>query len=253
MLILNRMIVKNLAKTITISVLLLSFSVFKVSAGEPTFSIYPNGGQVVKPSEGFIVDIEIDSAGKAIVNAKFTLLFDPSVLQLTKAERNNTLFQAWPEDESTLDNENGVAMLTGVSQSKSTKDEDGKDIKEYTPYKSSSPDILARLHFKVLKEAKTTLDWEYNTNNGVFDTTMTENTSPPTKVRMSKPKPATFVIGRGDGSSLDHSNINTGIPTDKLIISTGVILLLFGAFMVFARPDRKYGRRKGTIVIYEGK
>ena len=166
------MIVKKLLKKIALSVILLSFCTLRANGAEPGFSIYPNGGQVVKPQEGFIVDIEIDSGGRAIVNAKFTLLFDPAVLQLVKAERNNTLFQAWPEDESTLDNENGVVMLTGVAQSRSVTGADGKEVKEYTPYKSSTPDIIARLHFKVLKEAKTTLDWEFNTNNGVFDTTM---------------------------------------------------------------------------------
>ena len=102
MLILNRMIVKKLLKKIALSVILLSFCTLRANGAEPGFSIYPNGGQVVKPQEGFIVDIEIDSGGRAIVNAKFTLLFDPAVLQLVKAERNNTLFQAWPEDESTL-------------------------------------------------------------------------------------------------------------------------------------------------------
>lgn len=253
MLILNRMIVKKLLKKIALSVILLSFCTLRTNGAEPGFSIYPNGGQVVKPQEGFIVDIEIDSGGRAIVNAKFTLLFDPAVLQLVKAERNNTLFQAWPEDESTLDNENGVVMLTGVAQSRSVTDADGKEGKEYTPYKSSTPDIIARLHFKVLKEAKTTLDWEFNTNNGVFDTTMTENTSPPTKVNLTRPRSATFVIGQGDGSSLDHSKINTGIPMDKLVIFTGVILLLFGGFMIFTRPERRYRKKKGTIIIYDGK
>ena len=209
-----------------------------IFAAEPTFSFYPKGGQVINQSQGFIVDVLIDTAGQEITSAKFVILFDPKVLQLTKAERNNTLFTQWPNDESTLDNENGVIMLSGFTQSGSG-----------TLYKTGvKPDILARLTFKVLKEGSTVFDWEYGGDNGVFDTLMMKDGSPPTNILKTKPQAVTFVIGK---NILDPSNIDTAIPIDRYIVFTGLVLVLFGVFMVFTRPGI-FRKKNGTVIVYDG-
>ncbi|MGI5897929.1 MAG: cohesin domain-containing protein [Candidatus Dojkabacteria bacterium] len=241
MVILNKMIVKGFTKIVVMLLLLLLMPFSKVSAASPSFSFYPNGGTVVNASQGFIVDIMIDTGGEKIVSAKFTVLFDPREIQLTKVEKNNTLFAQWPEDESTVDNDNGVVMLQGFSQSGSGN--------EYVT--TGGADVFARLHFKALKQADTVLDWEYETNNGVFETVMILDGSPANKnILTSKPSSAVFKIGEG-GVQLDPSNVNTGIPLDKYILFTGVALILFGGFMVFTKP-RSFNRRKGTVVIYDG-
>ncbi len=211
----------------------------EISAASPSFSFYPNGGVVVNASQGFIVDVMIDTGGEQILSAKFTVLFDPREIQLTKVEKNNSLFAQWPEDESTVDNDNGVVMLQGFSQSGSGN--------EYAT--TGGADVFARLHFKALKQADTVLDWEYETNNGVFETVMILDGSPAnTNILVTKPSSAVFKIG--NVTQLDHSNINTAIPIDKYILFTGIALILFGGFMVFTKP-RSFNRRKGTVVIYD--
>lgn len=204
---------------------------------EPTFKLYPPGGRVLNKEQGFVVDVLIDSAGKEVISANFSLLFDPRVLQVKKAERNNSLFSQFPQDQASIDNKNGVIYLTGFTQSGTS-----------TLYKTEGdPDIFARITFQVLGVGETTLDWEYG-DNANFGTGIYVDGSPPQNILRSKPDSATFTIGEG---ILDPSNLNTGFSVDKYIIVTGVVLLLFGGFMVLSRP-RNFRKKSGTVVIYDG-
>lgn len=240
MLILNKMLVKDFSKKIfsfLLAIVLILFSSTISHAVSPSFSLYPNGGTVLVKDNGFTVDVMIDTDGEEITEAKFVLLFDPSVLQLTKTERNNSLFVEWPEDESTVDNENGVVMLSGFTQ-----------VGAGTLYTTGSEaDVFARLSFKVLKEGQTTLDWEYGTSNGVFETVMMKDGSPSQNILTTKPSSSTFVIG---DDVLDPSDVNTGIGIDRYVFFTGLVLLLFGGFMIFTRPGIAR-KRKGTVVVYD--
>lgn len=234
------MLVKDFLKKLSpfsLSIVLMLFSPTISLAASPSYSLYPNGGTVLVKDNGFTVDVMIDTDGEEITEAKFVLLFDPAVLQLTKTEKNNSLFEEWPEDESTVDNENGVVMLTGFTQSGSG-----------TLYKTGDKaDVLARLSFKVLKEAQTTLDWEYGTNNGVFETVMMQEGSPSHNILTTRPSPAIFTIG---DDILNPSDVNTGIGIDRYLFFTGLVLLLFGGFMIFTRPNVTR-KRKGTVVVYD--
>lgn len=208
-------------------------------ASNPSFSLYPESGMVVDATKGFSVDIRINTDGEKSSSARFTLLFDPEFLKLTKAERNSSLFEQWPEDETTIDNDNGVVMLTGFTQSVTEDD---------TYITNGKFDIIARLTFKVLQEGITTLDWEYDTNNGIFDTYIMRDGSPPINMLMSRPVSGTYKIGSG-GTQLDPSTVDTAIEFDwRYVVVTGLVMLLFGGFMIFTRPDM-YRRRKGTVVI----
>ncbi len=231
--------IKRTASLFTTIILLTSFFLRggSVYASEPSFSIYPSGGTVVNKDNGFIVDVLIDTAGEKITSGRFTLLFDPSMLQLKKAERNNTLFAQYPNDESTIDNENGVVMLTGFTQSGSS-----------TLYATGEkPDVFARLTFSVLKKGDAVLDWQYGGDTASFETAMYKEGSPPQNILLTKPSSATFAIG---DDILDPSIINTGISMDKYVLATGLVLLLFGGFMVFTRPSG-FRNRKGTVIVYD--
>ncbi len=223
-----------------ISIILLSFILLPgtiVKASEPYFSFYPPGGTVLNKNNGFVVDILINSGGQGLTSAKFTVLFDPAVLQLKKAERNNSLFMQYSEDESSLDNENGVVLLTGFTQSGSG-----------TLYSTlEKPDVFARLTFDVLQEGETVLEWEYGGSNPIFDTAMFKEGSPPQNILFTEPEPATFRIG---SVILDPSTVDTAIPIDKYILATGLVLTLFGAFMVFTRPG-SIRRKSGTVIVYD--
>ena len=156
---------------------------------------------------------------------------DEVYLKLKKAEKNNALFAQWPEDETSIDNTNGVVMLTGFSQS-------GKDTLYTT---ASKPEVMARLSFEVLKLGKTTLDWEFSGSDDSFKSVMLTDGSPPQNVLETKPSAATFTI--------EKEIVNTAITWNKYVLIGGLVLILFGAFMLFSSPRRF--SKKGTIVIYE--
>jgi len=231
------MIVKKLITILLVS-LFLFLSSGKLFAAGPSFSFFPDGGIIVDKSKGFTVDVLIDTDGQKALSAKFVVLFDPTVLQLTKAERNSNLFETWSEKESSLDNENGVIMLGGFTQEGNGE-----------PYITvGEPDIMARLTFKVLREKTTYLDWEFDTSNGVFVTEIKSNKSPAidilTDILTDRPKKAIFQIGSGTVIKQPK----TAIFDAKYLIVAGVVLALFGGFMIFTQPSF-YRRGKGTIVI----
>ena len=243
MIILDRMIVKDFLKVIFSFVLIFTFCcIFPKGsyAAEPSFSFNPAGGYVRDEGKGFTVDVVINTGGQEIVSAKFVVLFDPTVLRLTKAERNRTFFANWPDDESTLDNDNGVIMLSGFTQSGSSG------------LYSSSPegDVIARLTFSLLRSKTTYLDWEYDTNNGIFDTYMMKDGSPPQNILRSKPVAIVLQMAGGGDLKIDPSTVKTGIFDAKYLLIAGVILLLFGGFMIFTRPN-VYRKGKHTVVIYD--
>jgi len=207
-----------------------------VKAAEPTFSFFPPGGRVINKDQGFIVDVLIDTAGEEILSAKFTVLFDPQRLRLRKAERNNSLFAQFPQEESTIDNENGVVMLSGFTQS-------GTDGLYLT---GDKPDIMARLTFDTLQEGEVILDWEFG-EGASFETAMYTDGSPPQNILISKPDSVVFEIGE---TIIDPSIPGTGIDIDKYILATGIVLVLFGGFMVFTKPGG-FRRKTGTVIIHE--
>lgn len=245
MIILEDMIVKGILKVFTITVvsaLLLSFFASNSLAAEPSFSFHPAGGYVKDEGKGFTVDVIINTGGQPIVSAKFVVLFDPTVLRLTKAERNSSLFANWPEDESTLDNDNGVIMLSGFTQSGGG-----------SAYSSSGEgDVIARLTFSVLRSKTTYLDWEFDTNNGIFETKMQKDGSPPQDILKTKPTAVVFnMAGGGSPSSdIDPSTVKTGVFDAKYVLIAGSVLLLFGGFMIFTKPH-VYRRGKRTVVVYD--
>lgn len=234
MVIFNVMLVKKYLKTIFLTVFLFTFvfvSPIK-AATEPMLSIYPAGGTVTNKDNGFTADVMIDSAGEQLTEARFVITYDPTYLQVTKAEKNNTLFGQWPEDETSIDNTNGVVMLTGFSQS-------GTD----TLYKTSSTaDVMARLTFKVLKTGTVTLDWSYSGADEDFKSVLLTDGSPPQNVLKTKPTAVTF--------NIEKTIVNTAVTWNKYILVGGGVLILFGGLMIFSKPTR-FSRRKGTIVIYD--
>lgn len=226
---------KKTIQTLIISIFITILSVSSSYATEPTFKFYPEGGTVANKNEGFIVDVLIDSAGEKLSSARFVVTFDPRIIKIKKAERNNSLFEQWPSDESSLDNESGVVMLTGFTQS-------GTSDLYIT---GDSPDVMARLSFEVVKEGTVTLDWEFSGSNDTFKTVMLKDGSPPQNILNIKPNSASFQIGK---VIYDPSKIDAGFSIDKYILSTGLVLILFGGLLLFSKPE-KLKKGRGTIVL----
>lgn len=207
-----------------------------VYASEPMFSFYPGEGDAYDSGDGFTVDILIDSGGEELVEARAVITFDPSMLKVTEAKRNNSLFLTWPSDESTIDNENGVIMLTGFTQSG-----------EGTLYSTDGdPDVFARLTFEILEEGETSLEWEYSGKNESFKSVLMKDGSPPQNVLNSKPDSATFNLITGESVTAP----DTGLDPESTQILAGAGLALLGSFLLIFKPgsSKKFGTDRKSVV-----
>jgi len=257
----NMIVKKSLIITtvLFIAVFIFTFIPSKVYAAIPSFSFYPESGVISAPEQGFTVDILIDSGGEELTSARMVFTFDPRLVQMTKASRNNTLFDQWPEDESTLDNENGVVMLTGFTQS-------GADELYKT---TGDPDVLARIEFEIVPDDARTnvrLEWEFDGTDDLFKTTMLKEGSPPQIILNNRPDEAIYVLrvkdgkyddGSGDDGDGGDGNLDDldGDGTPQTAISMSSIPFIAGGFLIFsagivitAKPSTM--RKKfGTVVV----
>ncbi|OGC44222.1 hypothetical protein A2400_01565 [candidate division WS6 bacterium RIFOXYB1_FULL_33_14] len=214
--------------------LLLTLSIPKVYAADASFSFYPSSGIVEDVKEGFTVDILIDSGGYELSKARAVIKFDPSVVQLSKAMKNNSLFEEWPLDQSTTDNTNGIVMLTGITSS------DG-----LVPYykTATSPDVFARLEFDIVDESaeKILLSFEYSGEDELFQSVLISAGKDTQNVLLSVPSSVTFLID-------DDIVPSTSIDMNTLGIGIGILLILVGGF-VRGSTINFSKQRRGTIVL----
>ena len=214
--------------------LLLTLSIPKVYAADASFSFYPSSGIVEDVTEGFTVDILIDSGGYELSKARAVIKFDPSVVQLSKAMKNNSLFEEWPLDQSTTDNTNGIVMLTGITSS------DG-----LVPYykTATSPDVFARLEFDIVDESaeKILLSFEYSSEDELFQSVLISAGKDTQNVLLSVPSSVTFLID-------DDIVPSTSIDMNTLGIGIGILLILVGGF-VRGSTINFSKQRRGTIVL----
>jgi hypothetical protein len=204
------------------------------NAQTPSLSFYPSSGVIKDVDEGFIVDILVDSAGEKLTKARMVFNFDPRQIQIVKASKNNSLFEQWPEDESTLDNENGVVMLTGFTQSGSG------ELYETI----GEPDVIARLQFDVVTDdtdAEIPLEWEFTGSDELFQSVLLEDGSPPQNILETRPSDALFRISELTQTAIDPRYI-------PFII--GGLLILIAGVVISSKPE--FTRKKyGTVVVYD--
>ena len=214
--------------------LLLTLSIPKVYAADANFSFYPSSGIVEDVNEGFTVDILIDSGGYELSKARATIKFDPSIVRLSKAMRNSTLFEEWPLDQSTTDNISGLVMLTGITST------DG-GVAYYST--TSSPDVFARLQFEIIDESKDILlNFEYSGEDELFKSVLISAGKDTQNVLLSQPESVTFQIS-------EESEVpSTAIDMNMLGIGIGILLILVGGFVRGSSMNFSKQRR-GTVVL----
>ena len=214
--------------------LVILLSITKVYASDATFSFYPSSGIVEDVKEGFTVDILINSGGYELSKARATIKFDPSVVQLSKAMKNNSLFEEWPLDQSTTDNSRGVVMLTGITSS------DG-----LVPYykTGTSSDVFARLEFDIVDEdsSEVVLSFEFSGEDELFKSVLISSGKDTQNVLLSQPDSVTFEIDKDLVPS-------TAIDMNTLGIGIGVLLILVGGFVRGSSMNFSKQRR-GTVVL----
>lgn len=241
MVIFSIMLVKIFKKIIFLPItLLFLIPISLLEASSPTFQFYPETGIIKNAEEGFTVDVLIDSGEYSLVKAKMVFSFDPTLITIRKASKNNTLFSQWPDDESALDNINGLVMLTGLTQSGTGE-----------LYKTSGdPDVLARIEFDVLTEDKDKdiiLSWEFTGSDDPFSTGLFVDGSPPTNILMnggnqgSRPKDGRYSLGQ---------LTQTFVGPEYIPFIIGGILIIGAGIIISSKPDITR-KRYGTVVVYE--
>jgi hypothetical protein len=241
MVIFFNMIVKRYFTTIFTLLLGVIFSLYiprGIKAASPSLSFYPSSGIVKDRDDGFTVDVLIDSADSKLAQVRMVFNFDPRQIQIRKASRNNSLFQQWPDDESALDNQNGLVMLTGFTQS-------GAGELYQT---SGDPDLLARIEFDIITEEEEDiiLSWEFGDANELFETQLLVDGSPPQNILASgglgsRPQDAVFRFGELTQTAIDSKYIP--------FIVGGIIILMAGV-LITSKPEFTR-KRYGTVVVYD--
>lgn len=214
---------------------IIGISTVNVYAADASFSFYPSSGIIEDVNEGFTTDVLIDSGDNEITKARVVIKFDPKVIQLKKAYRNESLFQEWEDSEISTDNEEGIIVLSA-----STTDTEVKPY--YTT--QGDPDVFARLQFDIITSDSSEsiqLDFQYSGEDEELMSIMLKSGSPSENVLTSKPTSATF--------SMEGADVpDTAIDTNTIGIIIGVILILVGGFVRSSRVDVFRGRR-GTVVL----
>ena len=146
-------------------------------------------------------------------------------------------------------------MLTGFTQS-------GADELYKT---TGDPDVFARIEFEIVPDDARTnvrLEWEFDSTDDLFKTTMLKEGSPPQIILNNRPDEAIYVLrvkdGRyDDGSRDDGDDLNNqdSDGTPQTAISMSSIPFIAGGFLIFsagivitAKPSTM--RKKfGTVVV----
>jgi len=216
---------------------------FTLSAFAGELKINPTLGRVVK-GETFLIDILIDSKGDALTEATAVIVFDPTFIQIKEITRNENLFSTYPTDEQTTDNENGVIMITGFTQSGTGT--------LYTT--NGDADVLVRISFEAIKSGTVDFEWEYSGSNEPFKSVLMKDGSPPQNVLSSKPSSVTFTVLEDDSGNttpttgiMDKTNLSfaLGIFVAGLALTAGIVVLNKGRGYGFISSGGK------TIVVID--
>jgi hypothetical protein len=219
--------------------LIIFFSSMVVSAAAAEFDLRPGSGQIRRGAK-FTVDVLIDTAGEESTLARAVLTFDPDLVQVLKAEKNDSLYCDYPEDEQSVDNTNGVVMLTGFCQS-------GVDVLYET---EDDADVFARIQFEAVSNGSLVLDWEYSGEDEPFKTVIVADGSPPQNVLDEKPIAGAYSIL----TNVDTTPTpNTGYSVSVGIIVTGGLLLTLGVAYIRYRDLIAAPKIKGRTVVVYGK
>ncbi len=231
-------IMKNNIYKILITVI--TFLLFSNSLYAATFTIIPNSGTVRKDRE-FVTDIMIDTKGDSSLLSRVVLTFDHTKLKVIKAENNESLYCDYPEDKQSVDNTNGVIVLTGFCQS-------GNGVGYKT---TGEPDLFARITYVPIKAGDIEINWEYSGIDEEFKSIIMKDGSPTTSILLSAPTDAKF-------KSVDTNIIVTPPPVTALgvtiswtMIIVGIILVILG--IIITTISLRYTSKRGlrTLVEYE--
>ncbi len=214
----------------------------RILAASPEMSLYPSSGYALL-GEDFTVDIMLDTRGEQTTKAKAVLRFNPDEIKVVKAEHAD-LYCQYPEDEYTVDNDEGWIVLTGFC---------------LDPYYStaSQAELFGRFTFQPLKEGETEI--EFVSNNSEDDKTLVMDTgSPPQTLDVVKSGGTYEIVsdvdpGDGNGDTPSGKLPGVGILDTKLTwVGMGLIGLGGGLFVLSTVGLKIFknvaGKNKRTVI-----
>jgi hypothetical protein len=235
-------------KTFIFAIVLGLFSAGITFAAEPMFTVTPSSGYVTV-GKTYTIDIKIDSAGEKLTLARAVFVFNPLMVKIVKAEKNASIFCTWPEDQQTIDNKNGVVMVTAFCQS-------GADDLYLT---EGGADVFTRITFTPLKAGSIVMNWEWTGEDQEFKSVMMIDGSPTENVLLNSPldfKYTAVTTSDGGGNNGGGTTPNTGVLDMQPYVVSSIILvsiaLIFGGSYLLLLANKKLLHKKfKTLVVYE--
>lgn len=224
-------------------VFFLSCTFLTFANDEPELSLYPNSG-TIEQGKDFTIDVLIDTKGQDVTLVRAVLEFDPELVQVTSAQRNEDIFCDWPSNEQLVDNDNGIVMATGFCQS-------GADGLYAT---AGEADIFVRINFTTVNVGELKLDWKYSGRDEPMNSVIIKDGSPPQNVLNFAPASADYTIEPERQEPVTKTP-ETGLHIFENISSTflwgGGIFLLAFLTNILLDPKRRYFSKSRTIVVYD--
>ncbi len=203
-------------------------------AATATFSISPSKG-TVKTGNSFTMDVLIDTQSQPVLLARSVLTFDPTLLKVTKAQYNASLFCVYDSTKQSIDNTNGVIALEGFCQSGTSQ-----------LYKTDgNPDVFARITFQTKKAGTAVIDWQFSGSDQAFKSVIMQDGSPAFNI-LSKPSKVTYTIGGTNGGG---GVPNTGFFLSWSLITLGIVCILSCVVYVNYMKKNRINSKLRTVVL----
>jgi hypothetical protein len=221
---------------------------FPLRADAASMTLYPDRGYALL-TKPFAVDIMLDTGSEDVMEARAVFRFDPTRVQVTKAEYAD-LFCQYPEDQYAVDNTAGWIKLTGYCND---------------PYYNSdgTPGLFGRFTFEPIMEGTVEFEFIDSYDDEDWISHLLDTSSPPQEITGVQYTGGTYAVvssvgpvdgGNGDGTRTKLPGV--GIFDDKrvllgAVLLGGSVLVVVGERMIRAR--RKSGNDQGGTVVVKSR
>lgn len=229
---------------LAVFVSIFAFATKTAFASEPELTLYPASGWI-EYGKDFVLDVLVDTKGQEVILVRAVLTFDPELVQIKSAERNEDSFCNWPEGEQLIDNEQGMIMATGFCQS-------GVDELYATV---GDPGVFIRLTFETIAEGILTINWEYSGIDEPLNSVIIADGSPPQNILNVDPGSRDYIytISTPDQPRTPETGILIFENLPLTFVVGGSVFFLAVVANILLNPDKRYFSKSRTIVVYDDK
>ncbi len=221
----KRFFLLRLQTLVAISAFVLFYLALPTSAEAVSFTLYPERGYALL-NKPFSVDILLDTEGEDLIEARAVFQFDPSRVQVTKAEYGD-LFCQYPEEEYAVDNDAGWIKLSGYCND---------------PYYNSSgtPGLFGRFTFEPRMEGTVNFEFVETYDDLDWVSRALDTSSPPQEITGIEFTGGTYTLVSSVGNPDDGKAPGTKLPGVGIFDDKKILfgVFLFGLGLVIFGFDR---------------